>query len=125
VGAGTGYAPLHAMAVEAFRAGSEVPRAVVLGARSARELLYVDVLARQRAAGAPLAVTATLSRPEAWWTGSVGHVQAHWERALGALEARAGAPARVYVCGPAAMVTAVRARALSLGLGSERVVTER
>lgn len=125
VGAGTGCAPLVAMCEEAWALCSTVPRVLVLGARRARDLLYTDALARQCLDGAPLEVLCTLTQPEPWWTGPTGRVQAHWERALRALEARAGERARVIACGPEAMVRAVRERALALGLSEDRVVTER
>ena len=62
----------------------------------------------------------TLSRPEASWTGRIGHVQEHLFEAVG--ERR---DVNVFICGLKAMVDDVRAILKASGLERKRIMYEK
>lgn len=116
VAAGSGLAPLLAMLEEALAEGAdEAPATLLFGARTSAELYATDRIAElvRRWRGG-LRVLPVLSRPEAAWTGARGHVDAHIDPAL-------AADTEACLCGPPAMIAAVRARLQALGLGRERI----
>ena len=119
VATGTGVAPLRAMLQHLARASGAVPVTLILGVRTACDLLYDDEF-RALAASAPwFRYEPTLSRAEASWQGRRGYVQEH----LGELVASG---CHAYVCGLNAMLKDVRAVLKGdLGFTRERIHTER
>lgn len=119
VATGTGVAPMRAMLQHLAQGEITVPVTLILGVRTARDLLYDEEL-RALAASAPwFRYEPTLSRADASWHGRRGYVQEH----LGEL-ARPGCHA--YVCGLNAMLKDVRAVLKGdLGFTRERIHTER
>ncbi|GAA3932283.1 FAD/NAD(P)-binding protein [Actinomadura viridis] len=97
-GGGIGLAPLRAAVLRALADRDAYGRvAVLIGARSPRDLLYAAELDRWRARGARVEVT--VDRAGAGWTGHVGLITALVDRAE-VDPARAAA----FVCGPEIMM---------------------
>lgn len=118
VATGTGVAPMRAMLQHLARDGG-APVTLLLGVRTARDLLYDDEF-RGLAASAPwFRYAPTLSRADGSWPGRKGYVQEHLaELALPGCHA--------YVCGLNAMLKDVRAVLKGdLGFTRERIHTER
>jgi CDP-4-dehydro-6-deoxyglucose reductase len=121
VATGTGLAPLRAMLQHLARTGREVPVTLVLGVRTARDLLYDDELRALAASSAWFRYVPTLSRPDAGWTGHTGYVQDHLAALVPTLPG-----CHAYVCGLNAMLKDVRATLKGdLGFTRERIHTER
>ncbi|HEU4535451.1 MAG TPA: FAD-binding oxidoreductase, partial [Polyangiaceae bacterium] len=102
VGAGTGVAPLRALAQAALGRGEGRRVALLAGYRSRGEALWSDELAGW---GDGLRVEVTLSQGDEGWAGRRGYVQEHvaeLAREVGATDA--------FVCGRTAMATAVAER---------------
>lgn len=119
VATGTGVAPMRAMLQHLAQRGITVPVTLILGVRTARDLLY-DEDFRALAASSPwFRYEPTLSRADGSWQGRRGYVQEH----LGAL---APPGCHAYVCGLNAMLKDVRAVLKGeLGFTRERIHTER
>ncbi|HEU4411819.1 MAG TPA: oxidoreductase [Polyangiaceae bacterium] len=102
VGAGTGVAPLRALAQEAL--AREGPPVVLLaGYRAPDDVLWGDELsAWGRRPGGRARFEVTLSRAPESWAGRRGYVQEHVVELARALE-----PADAFVCGRSAMAASV------------------
>ena len=119
VGGGSGLVPLMAMLRHRAAAGSRVPAHLVVSARSPRELLFADELARLDG-DVPVTLTFTRELPPGW-TGPVRRVDA-------ALLAGTIPPARAplaFVCGPTGFVEAAADALVALGHDPAQVRTER
>lgn len=103
VAGGTGYAPIQAILRHAVERGACRDVRLYVGARSAADL-YADARIREIARRAPqLRYVPVVSEPAAEWTGRRGFVH---EAVLADQDSLA--PFDVYVCGPPAMIEAVR-----------------
>jgi dihydroorotate dehydrogenase electron transfer subunit len=107
VAGGVGLAPFATLAESL--AGAGVPTTLFYGARSARELFYLDFFQR-------LGVTLVLATEDGS-RGTRGRVTAPFEAALATLRGRESA--MVYACGPEAMLAAVAKLATRYGQPSE------
>jgi NAD(P)H-flavin reductase len=99
IGAGTGVAPMRALAQEALGRGEGRRVVLVAGFRSRDESLWVDELSGW---GDRLRVELTLSQGDEGWAGRRGYVQEHvaaLARELGVTDA--------FVCGRTAMTSSV------------------
>jgi dihydroorotate dehydrogenase electron transfer subunit len=107
VAGGVGLAPFATLAEALARA--RVPTTLFYGARSARELFYLDFFEQ-------LGVSLVLATEDGS-QGARGRVTAPLEQALAALDGRASA--MVYACGPEPMLEAVATLATRYGQPSE------
>jgi ferredoxin-NADP reductase len=123
VAGGSGIVPLMAMIRERSRAGAAVPTRLLFSSRHFDEIIYreeLDGLARN---GSGLEVIHTLTRSQPpGWTGYDRRID---ERLLADVLDPFGAGARVYICGPTALVETAANALLRLGLPPDRVRTER
>lgn len=124
VATGTGVAPFRAMLQRLYEPADATgsPRVtLLLGARTAGDLLYADEFRALASRHARFRFESTLSRPDEGHEGRAGYVQLH----VPELAAQLG-ECEAYVCGLQAMVGEVR-RVLKEGLGfpRARVHTER
>ncbi len=102
VGAGTGVAPLRALAQAAIVRGGGPPLVLLAGHREPEDVLWADELSGWTRAGGRVRAEVTLSRPGEGWAGRRGYVQEHVVEL-----ARALGPARAFVCGRTAMAASV------------------
>lgn len=118
---GTGLTPMLAMLGPHLAHDAKARATLVLGERTAPDLLFRATLDRLAARHAGrLRVLYTLSAPEDGWTGRTGYVQAHLADALDGLDAP-----HAYVCGVPKMVVATRdALVADHGLAKDDVFTE-
>jgi Na+-transporting NADH:ubiquinone oxidoreductase subunit F len=126
VGGGAGMAPMRAHLLDLFRRQATRRRVSFwYGARSRRELFYVDLFDRLAAEHANFSWTVALSepRPEDDWRGETGFIhEVLYRRYL----AQHPAPETCdyYVCGPPLMVEAVRSLLDELGVDPERIYAD-
>jgi ferredoxin-NADP reductase len=123
VAGGSGVVPLMAMIRHRQRAGSHVPTRLLLSSRYPEEIIYrdeLDMLARAND-GFEVIHTLTRARPPGW----MGYDRRIDDRMLAEVIEPLGAGARVYVCGPTALVEVAANALVRLGLPAERVRTER
>ncbi len=123
VAGGSGVVPLMTMVRERQRTGAAVPTRLLFSSRHFEEIIYreeLDGLARN---GNDLEVIHTLTRsqPPGW----PGYDRRIDERMLADVLEPFGAGARVYICGPTALVETAANALLRLGLPPDRVRTER
>jgi ferredoxin-NADP reductase len=123
VAGGSGIVPLMAMIRERSRAGAAVPTRLLFSSRHFDEIIYREELDRLAGSGNGLEVihTLTRSRPPGW----TGYDRRIDERLLADVLEPFGAGARVYICGPTALVETAANALLRLGLPPDRVRTER
>jgi ferredoxin-NADP reductase len=123
IAGGSGVVPLMAIVRERARSASPVPARLLLSSRHLEEIIYREDLERLASAGDGLDVIHTLTRSQpAGWTGYARRID---DRMLAEVAAPLGVGARVYICGPTALVETA-ANALSrLGWPPDRVRTER
>jgi ferredoxin-NADP reductase len=123
VGGGSGVVPLMAMIRHRRRAGSHVPARLLLSSRHAEEIIYRDELAELSSASDGFEVVHTLTRSQpAGWAGYTRRID---DRMLAEVLDPLGVQARVYICGPTALVEVAANALVRLGLPPERVRTER
>ncbi len=123
VAGGSGVVPLMAMVRERQRSGAAVPTRLLFSSRHFEEIIYrveLDGLARN-GNGLEVIHTLTRSQPPGW----PGYGRRIDERMLADVLDPFGAGARVYICGPTALVETVANALLRLGLPPDRVRTER
>jgi ferredoxin-NADP reductase len=123
VAGGSGVVPLMAMVRERQRAGAAVPTRLLFSSRHFEEIIYreeLDGLARN-GNGLEVIHTLTRSQPPGW----PGYGRRIDERMLADVLDPFGAGARVYICGPTALVETAANALLRLGLPPDRVRTER
>jgi NAD(P)H-flavin reductase len=102
IGAGTGVAPLRALAQEALAQGEGRPIALLAGFRTPDDALWGNELSAWGRSGGRARVEVTLSRPPEGWGGRSGYVQEHVVEL-----ARALGPVDAFVCGRSAMASSV------------------
>ena len=123
VGGGSGVVPLMAMLRHRRRAGSTAPARLLLSSRHEAEIIYRDELDGLAGAGDGFEVIHTLTRSQpAGWTGYNRRIDA---RMLAEVLDPVGVSARVYICGPTALVETAANALVALGLAPDRVRTER
>jgi ferredoxin-NADP reductase len=105
------------------RADSRVPTRLLLSSRHAEEIIYREELDRLAGAidGFEVFHTLTRSRPPGW----TGYDRRIDDRMLAEVLDPLGAKARVYICGPTALVEVAANALVRLGLPPDRVRTER
>jgi ferredoxin-NADP reductase len=123
VAGGSGVVPLMAMIRHRERAGSRVPTRLLLSSRHAEEIIYREELDRLAGAidGFEVFHTLTRSRPPGW----TGYDRRIDDRMLAEVLDPLGVKARVYICGPTALVEVAANALVRLGLPPDRVRTER
>jgi ferredoxin-NADP reductase len=123
VAGGSGVVPLMAMIRHRERADSRVPTRLLLSSRHAEEIIYREELDRLAGAidGFEVFHTLTRSRPPGW----AGYDRRIDDRMLAEVLDPLGVKARVYICGPTALVEVAANALVRLGLPPDRVRTER
>ena len=123
VAGGSGIVPLMAIIRHRERIGSDVPTRLLSSSRHAEEIIYREELDRLAARSDGLEVfhTLTRSRPPGW-TGFDRRID---DRMLAEVLEPFGVTARVYICGPTALVEVAANALVRLGLPADRVRTER
>ncbi len=129
VATGTGIAPFRSMIGAALAANATVPLWLLFGGRTEADLIYRDEFCALAERHPNVRYEATLSRPDALWSGRSGYVQAHapsfFEAFCAACSASAPPP-RVYICGLDRMVSVVKDLFRNqLGVDRKRVHIER
>jgi len=123
VAGGSGVVPLMAMLRHRARAGSRIPARLLFSSRHLEEIIYRDELERLVAAGDGLEVVHTLTRSvPTGWTGYARRID---DRMLADVLVPLGIGARVYLCGPTALVETGANALVRLGLPPDRIRTER
>jgi ferredoxin-NADP reductase len=123
VAGGSGVVPLMAMVRHRRRAGSRVPTRLLFSSRHFEEIIYRDELDQLSRDGDGLEVIHTLTRSQPpGWTGYDRRID---DRMLGEVLEPLGVTARVYICGPTALVEVAANALVRLGLSADRVRTER
>jgi ferredoxin-NADP reductase len=121
IGAGVGITPM--MSVVRYLTETRWPGKVhlILGFRAPRDYLFREELVQLQARNANLSVTVTMSQTQDEpWRGRVGRIDA---ALLGSVVPDLTSH-RVHVCGPPAMMDAVKAALVALGLPEAQVKTE-
>jgi ferredoxin-NADP reductase len=123
VAGGSGVVPLMAMIRHRRRAGTRVPTRLLFSSRHADEIIYreeLDGLAAEMD-GLEILFTLTRSRPSDW----TGYDRRIDDRMLAEVLEPLGVHARVYICGPTALVEVAANALVRLGMAPDRVRTER
>jgi ferredoxin-NADP reductase len=123
VAGGSGVVPLMAMVRHRQRAGSSVPTRLLFSSRHLEEVIYREELDRLAGVADGFEVIHTLTRSQPpGWTGYNRRID---DRMLGDVLEPLGVQARVYICGPTALVEVAANALVRLGLPPDRVRTER
>lgn len=118
VAGGTGIAPLRSMVVEWLAAGARA-LSLVYCARTPDDLAYrLDL--ESRAERGRLSVMLVVSRPAEAWSGRVGRLDEALLR-----EALPAPGARCVACGPPGFIGSLRALLPRVGVGADRLHTQR
>ncbi|HEV2272292.1 MAG TPA: 2Fe-2S iron-sulfur cluster-binding protein [Steroidobacteraceae bacterium] len=121
IGAGVGITPM--MSVTRYLTDTAWPGEIhlVLGFSTPRDFIFREELEQLRARNGNLRVAVTLSRPGGdTWPGAVGHIDGRLlATAIPNLALR-----RAHVCGPPAMMEAVKAALIALGVNEGNIRTE-
>jgi NAD(P)H-flavin reductase len=120
VGAGTGVAPLRALAHAALASDDGAPLVLLAGNRTSGDLLWHRELSALASEYPRFAYEPVLSQAEPSFSGRRGHVQDHLPEMLNALPAEC----RAYICGSTRMVDACRGVLGKLGVPPERILSE-
>ena len=120
IATGTGIAPFRAMTPDYLSHPYANRLTLLFGVRHERTIYYRDDFAALAGQYPNFRFWPTLSRPEPFWTGRTGHVQAHLLEAIG--ERR---DLDVYICGLKAMVDDVRAILKGLGCDRKQIIYEK
>jgi ferredoxin-NADP reductase len=123
VAGGSGVVPLMAMVRERERARVETRTRLLFSSRHYEEVIYREELDRLAASNRGFEVihALTRSRPDGW----MGYDRRIDDRIIGEVLEPLGSRARVYICGPTALVETAANAMLRLGLPPDRVRTER
>jgi NAD(P)H-flavin reductase len=118
VGGGLGLAPLRAVIHEALRRREDFTNLqILIGARTPRDLIFVEEYAAWAGRGAQVATI--VDHRDEGWTGPVGMLpELLDDRTRSEID---WATATVLVCGPDRMMTSVSRRLLALGVDPTRV----
>jgi ferredoxin-NADP reductase len=123
VAGGSGVVPLMAMIRHRARVGSNVRTRLLFSSRHAEEIIYRDELEGLAARNDGLEIIHTLTRSQpAGWTGYNRRID---DRMLTEVLEPLGIQARVYICGPTALVEVAANAMVRLGLPPDHVRTER
>jgi ferredoxin-NADP reductase len=123
VAGGSGVVPLMAMIRHRQRMGSDIRTRLLFSSRHPEEIIYRDELDRLAAAHDGFEVIHTLTRSQpSGWTGYARRID---DRMLAEVLEPLGVTARVYICGPTALVEVAANALVRLGLPPDRVRTER
>jgi ferredoxin-NADP reductase len=111
------------MVRERDRARVETRTRLLFSSRHYEEIIYREELDRLAASGRGFEVihTLTRSRPDGW----MGYDRRVDDRIIGEVLEPLGSRARVYICGPTALVETAANAMLRLGVPPDRVRTER
>lgn len=123
IAGGSGVVPLMAMIRHRARAGVRGPARLLFSSRQLEEIIYraeLDELTA-RVDGFTAVHTLTRSQPPSW----TGYARRIDERMLTEALDPIGMAARVYICGPTALVEAAADSLVRLGFPPDRVRTER
>ena len=123
VAGGSGVVPLMAMLRHRARAVPGVRARLLYSSRGLEEIIYRDELDRLAATDDGLKVVHTLTRSQP--TGWTGYARRIDDRMLAEVIEPLGVSARVYICGPTALVETAANALVRLGLPPDRVRTER
>ena len=118
--AGTGVSPIRAILYAHLDRNPEADATLLLGARSASDLLFHDEFRALADRHPGLRLLPTVSGSEPDWPGLRGRVTAHMAEAL---QGRTGLDA--YFCGPPPMVADLRERLARAGIPDSRQCFER
>jgi ferredoxin-NADP reductase/Fe-S-cluster-containing hydrogenase component 2 len=121
IGAGVGITPLMSVARYLTETGWHGKMSLILGFRSPRDFIFRTELEELRARSPNLRVIATMTNPgEEAWTGPRGRIDSMLlQSAVPDLAVH-----RTHICGPPAMMDAVKAALRNLGVPEEQVRTE-
>lgn len=123
VGGGSGVVPLMSMLRHRRSANSSVPALLLYSARNAADLIYRSELTEMEGASDTFWVVYTLTRSQPGdWKGYTRRVDVGMLRDV---IDRLGPPAHVFVCGPTSFVENVAVGLVSVGVGANRIRTER
>lgn len=123
VAGGSGVVPLMAMVRHRHREDSDIPTRLLFSSRHPDEIIYRDELDRLAASGNGFEVIHTLTRSTPpGWTGYARRIDVEM---LAEVLEPLGPHARVYICGPTALVEVAANALVRLGLPPDRVRTER
>jgi ferredoxin-NADP reductase len=123
VGGGSGVVPLMAMIRHRARAGAMNPTRLLLSSRGPEEIIYREELDRLSATQDGFAVVHTLTREQpANWKGYARRID---EVMLSEVLEPLGRDARVYICGPTALVESAANALVRIGLAPSQIRTER
>jgi ferredoxin-NADP reductase/Fe-S-cluster-containing hydrogenase component 2 len=120
IAAGVGITPMMSVARYLTETGWPGSITLILGFRAARDFIFRDELERLTALNPNLGVTVTMSQAEAGvWLGRRGRIDAELLATVADLALRT-----VHICGPPAMMDAVRRAVRELGVDETRIKTE-
>ena len=123
VAGGSGVVPLMAMLRHRTAAGSSVPTRLLYSSRGADEIIYRSELDGLAVDGSGLGVRHTLTRSQpSGWTGYARRID---EPMLAEVIEPLGGDAKVFICGPTALVENAANALVRLGLPAAQVRTER
>ena len=121
IGGGVGIIPMMSAARYLIETGWTGIIHLILGFRSPSDFIFQDEIAKLEARNPNLRVTVTMSRPDgAAWNGRNGQIDA----ALLAAAVPEIASHRAHICGPPAMMDAVKSALIGLGMAEEQIKTE-
>jgi ferredoxin-NADP reductase/ferredoxin len=121
IGGGVGVTPMMSAARYLTESGWPGTIHLILGFRTPGDFIFQDEIAKLEARNPNLRVTATMSRPDgATWGGRKGQIDA----ALLAAAVSDIAAHRAHICGPPAMMDAVKEALTGLGMSNEQIRTE-
>jgi CDP-4-dehydro-6-deoxyglucose reductase, E3 len=120
VGAGTGVAPLRAIAQDALLSGQTTPLVLVAGNRTSADLSWHAELVALAVEHSRFRYEPVVSQPDALWTGRRRYVQDH----LGDIVTDLPRGFRAYLCGSVRMVEGCRRVLGDLGVPPERILSE-
>jgi len=123
VAGGSGVVPLMSMLRHRARSGSDVRTRLLASSRHYEDIIYRDELERLAADDGTFDVVHTLTRsqPPGWF----GYARRIDDRMLAEAVEPIGIDARVYICGPTALVETAANALVRLGFPPDRVRTER
>ena len=123
VAGGSGVVPLMAIIRHRQQAGSHVPTRLLFSSRNLEDIIYRDELDQLAAENDGFEVIHTLTRSQPpGWNGYARRID---DRMLADALEPLGITARVYICGPTALVEVAANALVRLGLPADRVRTER
>jgi ferredoxin-NADP reductase len=121
IGGGVGITPMMSVARYLTETSWSGAVHLILGFRAPCDFIFREELAELSARNANLGITVTMSRPaDMHWAGPIGRIDA----ALLASAVPDIAMQRAHICGPPAMIGAVKAALIGLGVADSQIKTE-